>query len=180
VKSWCERAAGARTIIAPAARRLRFARTAERGRWATFKGRSRMKRFHALLPLLLCIAACSTTPITEQSGKPVPSDRIYLPEFTVQSAERTAKVSFLRDSGILGVACTDKVLVNGRPVFAIRAGEYQSLFLPPGQYFFGLETGGGACPDVATSQNTTLTNGAEETYRILRPSDFALRLTRIK
>jgi len=30
-----ERAAGARTIIAPAARRLRLARPAQRGRWAS-------------------------------------------------------------------------------------------------------------------------------------------------
>lgn len=86
----------------------------------------------------------------------------------------------MRDSGFLGAGCTDKILVNGKAVFAIRAGEYQSLYLAPGQYFFGLETGGGPCPNVATSQNTTLTEGAEETYRILTSSDFVLRLTRIK
>ena len=86
-----------------------------------------MKVILALLLLATNIAACSTTPITEQSGKPVPDDRIYQPELTVRSAGQTAKVSFLRDSGILGVACTDKILVNGRAVFSIRAGEYQSL-----------------------------------------------------
>ena len=139
-----------------------------------------MKAVLALLPFLIWNAACSTTPITVETGQPVPTDRIYKPDFTVQSAGRTAKVSFLRDSGVLGVACTDKVLVNGAAAFSIRAGEYQSIYLPPGQYFFGLETGGGACPNVITSQSTTLVDGAEETYRILRPSDFTLRLTRIK
>jgi hypothetical protein len=139
-----------------------------------------LKAIFAMLPILIWTAACSTTPITVESGQPVPTERIYKPEFTVQSSGRTAKVSFLRDSGLLGVACIDKVLVNGDAVFSIRAGEYQSIYLPPGQYFLSLETGNGACPDVITSQNTTLADGAEETYRILRPSDFSLRLTRIK
>lgn len=142
--------------------------------------RSHLKSVIVLLLVSLTAVGCSTTPISEQGGGLVPSERIYQTELTAPSVERNAKVTFLRDSGILGIACTDTVLVNGRAAFAIRSGEYQSLYLSPGQYFFGLETGGGACPDVAISQNTTLGEGAEETYRILRPSDFSLRLTRIK
>jgi len=138
-----------------------------------------VKRFLAVV-LVVVAAACSTVPISEQSGKQVPRDRIYKTDLMIPSPERTARVTFLRDSGILGVACTDKILVNGEAAFSIRAGEYQTIYLAPGQYFFGLETGGGACPDVATSQNTVLMEGAEESYRILRPSDFTLRLTRIK
>lgn len=48
------------------------------------------------------------------------------------------------------------------------------------QSLFRLETGGGMCPNIATSQETEVKSGAEIEYRILLPSDFNLRLTRMK
>ncbi len=127
------------------------------------------------LLLALTAAGCSTMststmPITKQSGTPVPASRIYRPELTVPSTGHTAKVSFLRDAGILGSACTHKILVDGKAVFAIRAGEYQTLYLAPGQYLFALEIEGGVCPKFSTSHSTVLSDGAEDTYRILIPS----------
>lgn len=138
-----------------------------------------VKHVYALLALAVLGTGCSTTPITEQSGTPVPSSRIFKPEYTIRSAVQTAKVTFLRDRGILGVACTDRILVNGNVVFAMRAGEYLSVYLTPGRYDFGVETGG-ACPDAATWKRTVLADNAEETYRVMRPSDFSLMLARIE
>jgi hypothetical protein len=128
-----------------------------------------------LISLLLALTAAgcstiSTMPITQQSGTPVPASRIYRPELTVPSPGHTAKVSFLRDAGVLGSACTHKILVDGKAVFAIRAGEFQTLYLAPGQYVFALEIEGGVCPRFSTSQSTVLSEGAEDTYRILIPS----------
>ena len=119
--------------------------------------------------------AISTKPITTQSGKPVPAERIYQRELTVPSPGHTAKVSFLRDAGMLLGACNYKILVDGEAVFGIRAGEYQVLYLAPGQHSFGLEmTGAGFfgshCPIFSTGHNTVLSDGAEETYRIFIPS----------
>jgi hypothetical protein len=73
----------------------------------------------------------------------------------------------LRDAGFLGGGCTHKILVGGKTVFAIRAGEYQTLYLAPGRYLFALEIEGGICPQFSTSYQTVLNDGAEETYRIL-------------
>ena len=134
-----------------------------------------MKSRLITLLLALTVAGCSTiptstTPITMQSGKPVPAARIYQAELTVPSPGHTAKVSFLRDAGVLGSACTHKILVNGQPVFAILSGEYQTLYLAPGQYLFRLEIEGGLCPKFSASHNAVLSDGAEETYRILTPS----------
>ena len=112
----------------------------------------------------------STMPITMQSGTPVPAARIYRPELTVSSPGHTAKVSFLRDSGAVGSACAHKILVDGKAVFALRAGEYQTLYLAPGQYLFALEIEGGVCSKFSASHSTVLGDGAEETYRILIPS----------
>lgn len=115
--------------------------------------------------------AISTKPITTQSGKPVPGERIYRPELTLPSPAHTVKISFLRDAGMLLGACTYKILVDGEAVFAIRAGEYQVLYLPPGQHSFGLETLrvgflGSRCLIFSIGHSTVLSDGAEETYRI--------------
>lgn len=117
-----------------------------------------------------CSIPTSTTPITPQSGTPVPGARIYQPELTVPAPGRTAKVSFLRDAGALGSACTHKILVDGKPGFAIRAGEYQTLYLLPGQYVFTLEIEGGICPKHSVSHYAVLRDGADETHRIHIPS----------
>jgi hypothetical protein len=119
--------------------------------------------------------AISTKPITTQSGKPVPAARIYRHELTLPSPAHTAKISFLRDAGMLLGACIYKILVDGEAVFGIRAGEYQVLYLAPGQHSFGLEiTGAGFlgshCPIFSTAHNTVLSDGTEETYRIFIPS----------
>jgi len=112
------------------------------------------------------------TPITAQSGKPVPAERIYQRELTMPSPGRTAKVSFLRDAGFLGGGCTHKILVDGRVVFAIRSGEYQMLHLAPGRYLFGLEIERGICPEFSSSHSLVLSDGAEDTYRILIPPQY--------
>jgi hypothetical protein len=77
---------------------------------------------------------------------------------------------FLRDAGSLGSACAHDVLVDGEKVFAIRAGEYQALFLAPGQHSFIVEITGGLCGAFSKKHSTVLRDGAEETYRILIPS----------
>ncbi|POA88058.1 hypothetical protein [Pseudomonas protegens] len=132
---------------------------------------------------LVLLAGCSTSPVTEQTAKPIPADRVYQPSMiAVPGNEVTsgATVTFLRDSGYYGSACSHDMFVNNVKAFAIRQGEFVRLALPAGSYFFRLETGAGLCPNIATSQSSELKPGANEAYRILLPSDGNLRLTRIK
>jgi hypothetical protein len=79
----------------------------------------------------------------------------------------------LRDEGAAGSACNHKILVDGKSAFAIRAGEYQTLYLAPGRYLFALEIEGGICPKFSTSQVVVLGEGADETFRIFIPSVFS-------
>ena len=133
---------------------------------------------YALLLCCLVVSACSTTPVTEQTAKPVPRDRIYAPALVYNAALPTkSRVSFFRDSGFFGSGCTHEIFVNNIKAFAIEKSEYIHLSLDPGAYFFRLETGE-ICPNIATSQNTILKEGGREVYRILLPSDGSLRLTR--
>jgi hypothetical protein len=132
---------------------------------------------------LIALAGCSTSPVTEQTAKRIPSERIYQASMvdgnsTVKSD--LATVTFLRDSGFYGSGCSHDVFVNNVKAFSISQGEFIRLTLPSGSYFFRLETGSGICPDIATSQSSDLKPGAVEAYRILLPSDGSLRLTRIQ
>ena len=120
--------------------------------------------------LALVAAGCATAPITMQSGTPAPPARIHQAELTVPGPGRTAKVSFLRDSGALGAACAHKVSVDGRAVFSLRSGEYQTLYLTPGQHTFALEVEGAACPKLSASRSAVLGASGEEIYRIASTS----------
>jgi hypothetical protein len=113
----------------------------------------------------------STVPITMQSGTAVPAKRIHQPQLTQPSPGNTAKVSFLRDAGALGSACAHEILVDNNAVLAIRAGEYQTLYLAPGQHFFAVDMNSRFCsPGSYKWHSTILRDGAEETYRIFIPS----------
>ncbi len=128
------------------------------------------------------LAGCSTSPVTETTGKPVEENRIYERSYVapISVPQDKAAVMFLRDSGYMGSGCSHDIYVNNIKVFAIRQGEKIKLALDPGPYLFRLETGGGLCPNIAESQSTELKSGASEVYRILIPSDGNLRLTRIR
>ncbi|MBB2495952.1 hypothetical protein [Aquipseudomonas ullengensis] len=127
------------------------------------------------------VSACSTAPVTEQTAVPVPSERIYQPSyFGTASNVAGATVVFLRDSGLFGAGCSHNIYVDNIKVFSIRNGEQAVIHVPAGQHFYRLETGVGPCPNIATSQESSISGGAKQVYRILLPSDGSLRLTRVE
>lgn len=126
-------------------------------------------------------SGCSTTPVSQQSAAYVPPDRIYQPSYVGPAGgPEDGTVVFLRDAGFVGSGCSHDMYVDNVKVFAIRHGEQITIHVPAGRHFFRLETGGGLCPNIAASQETTLLAGQKEVYRILLPSDGNLRLTRLQ
>ncbi|QNX62280.1 hypothetical protein [Acinetobacter seifertii] len=132
------------------------------------------------LGLVLSLTGCSTAPVVSNIAKSVPNERIYNQKYLKKQIPEQAKVTFLRDKGFLGSGCTHDIYVNNEKVFSIRSNEIATIYLEPKYYIFRLETGAGMCPNIATSQETEVKPGAEIEYRILLPSDFNLRLTRMK
>lgn len=126
------------------------------------------------------LVGCSTVPVTEHDAAKIAPERVYQPSLVGPAKPGEAKVTFLRDRGHVGSACSHTIFVNNQKVFAIRPGEGISLHLAPGSYFFRLESGAGLCPNIATSQDAELKAGADIAYRILLPSDGSLRLTRMR
>lgn len=131
--------------------------------------------------MIFLLAGCSTDPVTLQSAAHIPRERIYQPNyFGAAKNVSDATVVFLRDSGLFGSGCSHDIYINNIKFFSIRANEQATIHLPANQYFFRLETGGGMCPNIATSQESQLAPGARQIYRILLPSDGSLRLTRME
>lgn len=126
---------------------------------------------------LIALAGCSTHPVSEEEASPVPVERIYAAPDTHADA---AEITFVRDGGVYGSACEHNVYVNNAKAFTIEAGEIIRLKLKPGAYLLRLDTGGGLCPSISTSQDAELKPGAKLAYRILIPSDGSLRLTRMR
>ena len=138
-----------------------------------------MRRVGAVF-FAMALAGCSTDPVTLQTAKSVSADRIYAQDTMVRSSPEQAKVTFLRDSGLYGSACSHDIYVDQKKVFAIRQGEGASVFLQPGEHLLRMETGGGMCPNIAASQEANLKPGSSQVYRILLPSDGSLRFIRIE
>lgn len=139
-------------------------------------------RLIPMLPFICMLAACSTIPVTQETARSVPPERVYESSYTGPATDlsREGTVLFLRDSGFSGSGCTHDIYIDNLKIFAIRQAEKMTIHLPSGPHFIRLETGGGLCPNIAVSQEMDLAAGTQQTYRILLPSDYALRLTRIE
>lgn len=129
---------------------------------------------------VLALVGCSTDPVTLQTAKQVSADRIYDRALLKRTSADQAKVTFLRDSGFVGAGCSHDIYVDQIKALALRQGEGASVYVSPGEHLFRMETGGGLCPNVATSQEANLKPGGSQTYRILLPSDGSLRFIRIE
>lgn len=134
----------------------------------------------SILGIGAVLGGCSTIPVTADVAEPVPNNRIYVQSYFSKQSLDQARVIFLRDKGSTGSGCTHDIYANNEKIFSIRSNEKAVIFLKPDYYIFRLETGGGMCPNIATSQETELKPNTEAEYRILLPSDMNLRLTRIK
>ena len=104
--------------------------------------------------LVLGLIGCSTAPVGSNTAKPVPNERVYDQNYLKKHTPEQAKVTFSRDKGFLGSGCTHDMYVNNEKVFSIRSNEIATIYLEPKYYIFRLETGGGMCPNIATSQET--------------------------
>jgi len=134
----------------------------------------------ALIGLSVTLNGCSTVPVTAETAKLIAPERIYQKDVFSRQDEDQAQVIFLRDKGFTGSGCSHDIYVNNVKIFSIRSNEKASIYLKPDYYIFRLETGGGMCPNIATSQEAELKPKSMAEYRILLPSDMNLRLTRIK
>lgn len=102
----------------------------------------------------VCLAACSTTPVPSSSALPVPNDRIRAPELT-RAEEGLALVVVTRDKGLMPIACTVFLHVDGTLVADLRPSEQIRLFLEEGEHLVGVRTEGCIGGDDQTAVEVT-------------------------
>ena len=129
-----------------------------------------------------------TTPVTEQSGKLVSSDRIYQPSFVGTAQNKNeATVAFYRDASFLGSGCSHYIYIDDVKVFAIWQGEKMTLHMPSGNHVFRLQIAdkdsekeeNNLCPNDTISEEITLEPSGHQAYRIFHVNQKFI-LTRLK
>jgi hypothetical protein len=78
------------------------------------------------------LLGCSTMPSPTDQARDVPSTRI-LNASLLERREGLGQVIVIRDATFRGVACKDRVFVNGAPVADLAPNEKVTVFLPEGQ-----------------------------------------------
>ncbi len=96
-------------------------------------------RYFAVSAVFLALAGCSTNPIAYSKARPVPPDRILDGYRAISTmTAKTAQVSIVRDSGVMGSAVSAELSVNDIAIAKFRAGERLVVYLQPGTYTFGV------------------------------------------
>jgi hypothetical protein len=115
----------------------------------------------------LLLSGCGSLPMTEQTGMPVPSERIYS-DFATRSAGK-AEVIILRDAAFTGAACEHDIYIDNVKATSIEESEKARLFVSPGQHVFRAESGGWACTLQPSELDVDLQAGKKYLYRLYMP-----------
>ena len=101
-----------------------------------------MRRMILISACALVLAACATKPVSFSDAESIPEDRVYseYEKYSKPDATR-AKVSFTRDSGMLGAAASLTLFVDGEIIARIRRKESISAYLPAGSHQIALGPG---------------------------------------
>ena len=142
-----------------------------------------MNRMMMISVGLFVLAGCATKPVSYAESKPIPEDRIYseFEQYSRPDATR-AKVSFTRDSGMLGAAASLTLFINGELVARIRRKESVSAYLPAGSSQIALGPGNPTSGPVGSGlveDELLVETGEEYFYRVGLDTSVGLVLERI-
>ncbi|WP_218511224.1 DUF2846 domain-containing protein [Variovorax sp. dw_308] len=92
-----------------------------------------------------------------------------------KSAPGTVPVTFKRDSGLMGGACSQRLYVNGSPIADLRAGQFVVIYLQPGQHIVGARPNG-VCGGGDAEAEITVREGQARSYRISSDQGGSLKI----
>lgn len=94
--------------------------------------------------LCAAVAGCATTPVPSDSATAQPATSIVDPAATTPRAGAGA-ILVTRDTGMLGMACTFDVMIDGQRVAGLRKGEQVTLYADPGERILSVQAREGIC-----------------------------------
>ncbi len=115
------------------------------------------------------LVGCSTSQVSADKAKPVPTDRVLA--FSKKPSGPHGTIVVTRDTGFVGGACYVGVLVDGTFSARIDTGEVVRLYVPTGEHLIGLsgdERSGGTCGwgSLRKEQSTIVQDGSVKKFRI--------------
>lgn len=128
-----------------------------------------MKYFSICFVLIAIISGCTTVPVTPDIAIQVPQNRLVNQEFSLPDSIRDLKVTFIRDSGLIGGGCYIVLSMNKKIIAKLEVSEKVSIYLKEGNYIFGV-TGGddGLCSTWPFYEhNVIVSKDRKNHYRIM-------------
>lgn len=99
---------------------------------------------------------------------------------TLEPAQETAQLVLIRPPNPIGNLATYYVTLDGREIFALRAGEYTKLAIPSGKHTLAIKSYGGRDqPDPAAGETIEAINGATLYFTIATAYTTKATLQRI-
>ncbi|PHM67151.1 hypothetical protein [Xenorhabdus kozodoii] len=118
----------------------------------------------ALVAAAFFIVGCATTPVSNESAKPVPEKQIIQRDLLVKK-EGTGKVIIKRDSGFIGSACLSRVYVDGKELADLDPAQKIEIYPKVGRHIFSAKSKG-ICGGGMSEQEGRVTEDEMLTYRI--------------
>lgn len=111
----------------------------------------------ALLAVAQFICGCATTPVSTSEARPVATDRILSSAYSSQRPG-SRLVIVKRDTGMMGLTCPSRVLIDGHPVADLATGEKVSFYVAPGDHVVGAKSPSWRCGGLAEVSITARTD----------------------
>lgn len=134
-------------------------------------------RVTILIILSLITVSCSTHPVNPGYERNIPTNHIFMPEYTVNNPDYVP-VTFSRDAGVIGSACSSSVYINGDLAFELDSSQSLTIYMPTGNHFFNVSMKGGVCGGEVKSDSVTIESGKPIGYRISMTMGAVLDLSR--
>lgn len=98
-----------------------------------------MKKIIPILAASLFFAGCATAPVPANQARSVPTSRLLAGYSAVSApAIETGRVTFVRDSGMLGAGPSAMLSIDGTDIAKLRTRERLDVYLKPGSHIFGV------------------------------------------
>lgn len=121
------------------------------------------KLFFVLFPFIL--TACATSATSVNNAKGAPSDRVYQADYT---GDDSSEIIFVRDSGLMGTACSAKIYIDGNEAAELKSGEKVEFKVKSGEHIVGVSLrSGGLCAFSAdlVERDIKISTGDKRVYR---------------
>lgn len=123
-----------------------------------------LARVTATLGMLLALAACATSPISDSEAREVPLDRLLTRQWQTPG-NSTGQLTVKRDRGYIGSACNVVVYIDGIALASLAPREKVLANLPAGQHVLSARAGDHCGGGIAESA-AIVEAGIATTFRV--------------